>query len=290
MCRHNEPKTLLRQVLISKLVITLTLSLASPEVVINTINMLCTFNLQPTSPATMMECILLRLPGEIRIRILQYLLKSLQPLDGLSEFNYGKSKADRAQWVQPRFVRSWGDWSYVRQRNFHFSPQILRVCQQLYNEGIPVLYEQNSLTIHAFTNGRKDGIYADILDGLALDSSREYAPKLESRLVRLRDIASVYLNIKLTSSFLCKEPQTYLADEYPAYPSGIVPKILDLGAPGPDILSGKDITIHIETMDNQSKLLPTELHQAVIAMFGELQEIRCKSVKVMIGDIEISPL
>ena len=140
-----------------------------------------------------------------------------------------------------------------------------------------------------FTNGRKDGIYADVLDGLALDSSREHAPMLESRLDRLRDIASVFLKIKLTSSFLYKEPQTYLADDYPDYPSGIVPKILDLGAPGPDMLSGKDITVDIEIMEDQSKLLPTSLHQAVIAVFSEIQEIRCKSVKVMIGNIEIRP-
>lgn len=72
MCRHNEPKTLLRQVLISKLVIRLTLSLAPPEIALNTVNLLSTFDLQSSTPASKLDSMLVRLPGEIRTRILQY--------------------------------------------------------------------------------------------------------------------------------------------------------------------------------------------------------------------------
>ena len=41
---------------------------------------------------------------------------------------------------------------YVECPSFHFSAQILSVCQQLHLEGTPLLYQENSLRIHAYYN------------------------------------------------------------------------------------------------------------------------------------------
>lgn len=84
-----------------------------------------------TSPATRSvqtshkECTLLQLPSELRIRILQHLLYSPEPLGKKSDGNH--------KHISERHFK----------KTFTFHPAILRVCRQVHEEGCDILYCRN---------------------------------------------------------------------------------------------------------------------------------------------------
>ena len=57
-----------------------------------------------------------------------------------------------------------GFWNGVKQRNFHFEPQVLRVCKQLEKEGKAVLYKENALTVHVLDDTRYDSLHVAALE------------------------------------------------------------------------------------------------------------------------------
>ena len=57
-----------------------------------------------------------------------------------------------------------GFWYGVRQRNFQFEPQVLRVCKQLEKEGMSVLYKENALTVHILDDPEEECLYVAALE------------------------------------------------------------------------------------------------------------------------------
>jgi hypothetical protein len=89
---------------------------------------------------------LLELPAEIRLKILRELLWQPEPLKFL-----GKAFSKR-RYAPPLTDREiWRDLATAT--NYSFYPAILAVCHKLNEEGSPLLYEENTVAVVAYSRG-----------------------------------------------------------------------------------------------------------------------------------------
>lgn len=106
---------------------------------------------------------LLLLPCELRHQILRLLLSGPEPLACWQNLNYEDCIDHRLRrnHDHPNSISSL--WSGLRQRNFHFEPQVLRVCRQLHQKGTNVLYDDNALVIHVLDDPGHAKLYVEAL-------------------------------------------------------------------------------------------------------------------------------
>ena len=76
----------------------------------------------------------MQLPAELRLKILRFLLRSAVPIYNLD---------DRSAKTQHEYV----ELHQKLEAQTKLSAQLLRVCQQLHHEGLPILYSENVLEI-----------------------------------------------------------------------------------------------------------------------------------------------
>ena len=85
----------------------------------------------------------MKLPAEIRLKILRELLWHPEPLKALRETSDPAN--DIWWWSRPLDPQSWDD--AITGTNYTFYPEILAVCRKLNEEGGPVLYEENTVDV-----------------------------------------------------------------------------------------------------------------------------------------------
>ena len=101
------------------------------------------FEVSPVSPAgSQRDSPFFQLPGEIREQILRELLISLCPIVA----SPSQSPRQASPVLSASNQGSGFSASGKKYQGLH--PRILRCCQQLYQEGIPLLYQQNTLLIN----------------------------------------------------------------------------------------------------------------------------------------------
>jgi hypothetical protein len=86
--------------------------------------------------------LLMKLPAEVRLKILRELLWTPEPLRLLRE-----ASPNTLTWTWPTVPPSWD--GNVTGTNFTLCPEILAACRKLNEEGSPVLYEENTMDVVA---------------------------------------------------------------------------------------------------------------------------------------------
>jgi hypothetical protein len=94
---------------------------------------------------------LMKLPAEIRLKILRELLWQPEPLKITREAHNLFPLPICTQFLYPSSARDhhYGSY-YVETANYAFHPAILAVCRQLNEEGCPVLYEENVVDVTVY--------------------------------------------------------------------------------------------------------------------------------------------
>lgn len=107
-------------------------------------------------PASQRSSRLIQLPAELRLEVLRYLLVTDVPIDRRLEYqNPGfeptrKKVPKRARDAQGRFVVG-GPTHKQLIRGYHITPSVLRACQHIFQEALPILYYENTLQVKVFT-------------------------------------------------------------------------------------------------------------------------------------------
>jgi hypothetical protein len=94
---------------------------------------------------------LMKLPAEIRLKILRELLWQPEPLKITREMHNLHPLPISAQFLYPSNAREhyYGTY-FVETTNYAFHPAILAVCRKLNEEGRPVLYEENIVDVTVY--------------------------------------------------------------------------------------------------------------------------------------------
>lgn len=111
--------------------------------------------------ASQSASLLIQLPAELRLQVLRYLLVAETPIKYRQQYRNSslgrtqKRKRDARGRFVPQDSPAEGTPSKRMVRGYRISPSVIRTCQHIFAEALPILYNENTLhiTIVAFLHG-----------------------------------------------------------------------------------------------------------------------------------------
>ena len=231
---------------------------------------------------------LLLLPIELRLQILRPLLSSPESLERLRDLTYDEYAGHRPEPGLERQEKISGFWNGVKQRNFHFETQVLRVCKQLEKEGKSVLYKENALTVHILDDTRYDSLYVAALEyEFTLDYDRVTA-NVRDDLITPRWLLQVQQNMR---SFVLEvkipwDGYNFTGVTWEALKYLIMPMTGD-GLESSSLKINIEISETDDARDNSEGLDPD--FEETLSDFSILHEYRCRELSVAVNDEPYNP-